>query len=55
MRVLELAQECKNLEVLTHVSTCYVNCNRQGHIDEEVYDTDMDVDSTVKRLMAMNP
>ena len=55
MRMLELAQECKHLEVLTHVSTCYVNCTRNGHIEEEIYDTDMDVESTVQKLMAMNP
>jgi thioester reductase-like protein len=29
-RVLELAKECRNLEVYTHVSTCYVNCTRTG-------------------------
>jgi alcohol-forming fatty acyl-CoA reductase len=28
MRMLELAKECKHLDVFTHVSTCYVNCNR---------------------------
>jgi nucleoside-diphosphate-sugar epimerase len=56
MRMLELAHECKRLEVFTHVSTCYVNCNRPGgDIQEEVYDLDMDVEETVKQLMAMNP
>lgn len=27
-RMLELAKECHNLEIFTHVSTAYVNCNR---------------------------
>lgn len=36
-RVLELAKECKNLDVFTHVSTCYVNCDRDGYIEEEIY------------------
>jgi len=27
-RVLDLAKECKNLKIFTHVSTAYVNCNR---------------------------
>jgi fatty acyl-CoA reductase len=56
MRMLELAHECKNLDVFTHVSTCYVNCNRgPGLVEEQLYDTEMDVDETVRRLMAMNP
>ena len=36
--MLELAKECKNLYVLTHVSTAYVNCTREGLIDEEIYE-----------------
>ena len=28
MRILELANQCKKLEVLTHVSTTYVNSNQ---------------------------
>lgn len=55
MRMLELGKECKILEVFTHVSTCYVNCNRKGYIAEEIYDQDIDVDTIVKNLMAMNP
>ena len=35
MRMLELAHECKQLQVFTHVSTCYVNCNRPGGLIEE--------------------
>ena len=39
MKMLELAQECKQLDVFTHVSTCYVNCNRPGgNIDVVIYD-----------------
>ena len=53
--MLELAKECKKLEVLTHVSTAYVNCTRVGLIDEEIYDIDDDVDSIVQRIMSLNP
>ena len=53
--MLELAKECKNLDVHTHVSTCYVNCIRDGYIEEEVYDLEMDVEAVVARIMAMNP
>ena len=56
MKMLDLAHECKQLQVFTHVSTCYVNCNRPGgNIEEVIYDLDMDVEETVTRLMAMNP
>jgi fatty acyl-CoA reductase len=55
MRMLELAKECKQLEVFTHVSTAYVNCDRKEYIAEEIYNPDIDVDSIVKNLMAMNP
>jgi len=36
--MLELAKECKMLDVFTHVSTAYVNCNRTGYIEEKIYD-----------------
>ena len=41
-RMLKLAQTCKNLDVFTQVSTAYVNCNRQGVIEEKIYDEDLD-------------
>ena len=49
MRMLELAHECEQIQVFTHVSTCYVNCNMPGGlIEEKLYDVEMDVDETVK-------
>jgi hypothetical protein len=36
--MMELAKECKNIEIFTHVSTAYVNCEKQGFIKEEIYD-----------------
>ena len=47
MSMLDLAKECKILEVFTHVSTAYVNCNRTGYITEEIYNPDIDVDTIV--------
>lgn len=38
LRMLELASECKHLQVYTHVSTCYVNCEKNGFIKEQIYD-----------------
>ena len=56
LNVLELAKSCKNLDCFTHVSTCYVNCNRgSGRIAEEIYDLNMDVDAIVSKLMSTNP
>jgi len=56
LRMLELAKECKNLEILTHVSTCYVNCTRNGgQVEEKIYNVEMDAEQVVKKIMAMNP
>ena len=38
-RMMELAKSCRNLDIFTHVSTCYVNCNLSGLIREDIYDT----------------
>ena len=32
VRMLQLASECPNLSIYTHVSTCYVNCEKKGFI-----------------------
>ncbi len=32
-----LAKQIKNLDIFTHVSTCYVNCNMTGLILEQIY------------------
>jgi thioester reductase-like protein len=56
MRMLELAQECKQLEIFTHVSTCYVNCTIPGGpVEEKVYNVENNAEKIVKRIMAMNP
>ena len=39
LRMMALAQSCRNLEIFTHVSTCYVNCIMSGLIREEIYET----------------
>lgn len=38
--MLELAKECKNLDVFLHVSTAYVNCDRPGMKEERIYPLD---------------
>ena len=52
--MLELAKECSNIEVFSHVSTCYVNCNMDGYIEEKVYNTDMEVEQIVSNIMKMD-
>ena len=37
LRMMELAKECKHLEVFTHMSTCYVNCDKRGFLNEKIY------------------
>lgn len=37
LRMQNLAKQVKNLDIFTHVSTCYVNCNLKGLINEEIY------------------
>ena len=56
MNMLELAHQCKNLLVYTHVSTIYVNCDKpDGLIKETIYEPNMEVDSLVKSIMALTP
>jgi hypothetical protein len=35
--MLELARKCVKLELFTHISTCYVNCDMSGLVKEEIY------------------
>lgn len=53
VRMLELAKSCKNLAIYTHVSTCYVNCEKFGYIKEQIYDIPEDSEEVVRRIMAM--
>ena len=50
-RMLELAKECTSLDVFTHVSTAYVNCDRTGYIDELVYNDTDNIDQIVGNIM----
>lgn len=55
LRVLELATSCKHLQVLTHVSTCYVNCDKIGFIKEDIYDINGDSEEIIRNILAMSP
>ena len=54
-RMLELAKECKQISIFTHVSTAYVNCTKTGLIEEKIYNPDVEIESFVARVMAMTP
>ena len=45
LNLINLAKDCKNLIILTHVSTAYVNCNKPGgFIEEKIYEDDITYD-----------
>ena len=54
MRMLDLAHECKNLQIFTHVSTAYVNCEKKGFIKEQIYDIDQDAEELISRVYKMS-
>jgi fatty acyl-CoA reductase len=53
--MLDLAIECKHLEVFTHMSTCYVNCDKSGFMKEEIYPIEQDSEQVIEDLMRMPP
>ena len=57
LRMLDLAQNAKNIEVFTHVSTAYVNSNRVGSIEEKVYDLEggKDSEELIAEILKLNP
>lgn len=38
--MMELAKKTVNLENFVHVSTCYVNSDKRGWIEEDIYNTE---------------
>ncbi|KEG15047.1 fatty acyl-CoA reductase [Trypanosoma grayi] len=55
LRVLAIARECKKLEAMVHVSTCYVNYNIQGSTVEEcLYPLPFDPEAMCKHILALH-
>jgi len=52
--MLDLAKRCKQLESHVHISTCYVNSNFEGWIDEKLYDLGFDPEEVLKQVSALN-
>jgi len=53
--MMDLASQCKNLSIYTHVSTCYVNCEKLGFIKEQIYDIPEDSEEIIANIMKMTP
>ena len=55
--MLELAKECQNLSVFTHVSTAYANCNHFDRIEEKIYDLENreDPEELIARIINLGP
>ena len=55
LRMQQLAKECKNIECFTHMSTCYVNADKRGFIEEKIYELDFDVEQHINYLKSLSP
>lgn len=53
LRVVELAKACKSLKAFVQISTAYVNCNKEGWIQEKIYPYDGDPREVLKDLMSI--
>jgi len=54
LRMLELAEACQKLQIFTHVSTAYVNCEKKGFIKEQIYDIPEDSEDVINRVLSMS-
>lgn len=57
LNLINLAKDCQNLIILTHVSTAYVNCNKPGgFIEEKIYEDDItyDVEQFIHQVLNMS-
>ncbi|CAI2365141.1 unnamed protein product [Moneuplotes crassus] len=54
LRMQQLAKDCKNIECYTHMSTCYVNSDKKGYIEEKIYDVTFDVEQHINHLKTLS-
>ncbi len=50
LKMFYLAKESKNIENFVHVSTCYVNSDKKGLIQEKIYDISIDAEEYINTL-----
>ncbi|EAS00429.1 male sterility protein (macronuclear) [Tetrahymena thermophila SB210] len=55
LRMMELSKQCLQLENFVHVSTCYVNSDKRGWIEEDIYNTEQNARQLMDDLMKMPP
>eukprot|EP00357_Protocruzia_adherens_P031117 CAMPEP_0115036762 /NCGR_PEP_ID=MMETSP0216-20121206/42330_1 /TAXON_ID=223996 /ORGANISM="Protocruzia adherens, Strain Boccale" /LENGTH=1117 /DNA_ID=CAMNT_0002416681 /DNA_START=71 /DNA_END=3424 /DNA_ORIENTATION=- len=55
LRLFEMAREFHDLQIFTHVSTCYVNSDKSGMIEEKIYDDFPDPDECLEYLRNLSP
>lgn len=57
MRMMDLAEDCKKLQSMVHVSTAYANSNREGFVEEKIYDLPGNEDpaDVIQSILKMNP
>ncbi|EGR30131.1 hypothetical protein IMG5_141120 [Ichthyophthirius multifiliis] len=56
LRIFEVAKKCQKLENFMHVSTCYVNSNMDGFIEEKIYNnSSSDPMVDYKNLIQLSP
>ena len=53
LRVFELSKKMKNIYNFIHVSTAYVNSDKNGWIDEQIYDYKQDPIETITKIINM--
>ena len=53
LRLLQIAQHSTRLAAFIHISTCYVNCNKRGWMDERLYPLGFDPDEMLRRVSAL--
>lgn len=54
LQIQQLAKECKHILCLTHMSTCYVNSDKRGFIEEKIYEVDFDVEQHISYLKSLS-
>lgn len=53
LRVLKLAKSCKNIQSFVQISTAYVNCNKDGWVEEKIYPIQRNPRALLSELLAI--
>jgi fatty acyl-CoA reductase len=53
LQVQQLAKQCEHILCFTHMSTCYVNSDKRGYIEEKIYEVDFDVEQHIDYLKSL--